>query len=104
MTTHREENVDFIDNLKGIILGVSEASNISGLPVAFLAHPRTIKRLKEFELWHWVNSLSKINVHEAVGNTLRKVHGRARCIAHARAFRENPVDCHYYYSGLSVAG
>ena len=36
------------------------------------------------------------NVHQAVGNALCKVHGRARCVTHAGAFNENPVYSHFY--------
>lgn len=67
LTTHREENVDFPDLLQGILKGVSNFSRRTGLPVLFLAHPRTLKRLKEFEVWDWANHLDGIRIHEAVG-------------------------------------
>lgn len=67
LTTHREENVDFPDFLQGILEGVSKASKKNRLPVLFLAHPRTLKRLKEFELWDWAHGLSGLQIHEAVG-------------------------------------
>lgn len=67
LTTHREENVDFVDNLKGALQGVSDASAELKLPVLFLAHPRTLKRLREFNLRDWACSLPGIRIHEAVG-------------------------------------
>jgi len=67
LTTHREENVDFSKHLKGILEGVSKASEKLKLPILFLAHPRTIKRLHEFNLWDWANSLLGIIIREAVG-------------------------------------
>jgi len=67
LTTHREENVDFPEALRGILEGVSKAGGALGLPVLFLAHPRTLKRLKEFGLWQWANSLKEVHLTEAVG-------------------------------------
>ncbi len=67
LTTHREENVDFPQFLRGILDGVSRASVKLNLPVLFLAHPRTLKRLHEFELWNWAHSLPGLLIHEAVG-------------------------------------
>jgi UDP-N-acetylglucosamine 2-epimerase (non-hydrolysing) len=67
LTTHREENVDFAELLQGSLEGVSRASNAIGIPVLFLAHPRTIKRLKEFKLWEWAHGLPGIKISEALG-------------------------------------
>jgi UDP-N-acetylglucosamine 2-epimerase (non-hydrolysing) len=67
LTTHREENVDFPQFLRGILEGVSRASVEMDLPILFLAHPRTLKRLQEFELWNWANSLPGLMIHDAVG-------------------------------------
>jgi UDP-N-acetylglucosamine 2-epimerase (non-hydrolysing) len=67
LTTHREENVDFRENLEGALQGVSDAATRSGLPVLFLAHPRTLKRLKEFDLSGWAASLPGIRIADAVG-------------------------------------
>jgi UDP-N-acetylglucosamine 2-epimerase (non-hydrolysing) len=67
LTTHREENVDFAELLKGSLEGVSRACNTVGISVLFLAHPRTIKRLKEFKLWDWVQGLPGMKISEAVG-------------------------------------
>jgi UDP-N-acetylglucosamine 2-epimerase (non-hydrolysing) len=67
LTTHREENVDFPESLRGSLEGVSLAGSAIDTPVLFLAHPRTIKRLKEFNLWDWVNGLPGIQISEALG-------------------------------------
>jgi UDP-N-acetylglucosamine 2-epimerase (non-hydrolysing) len=67
LTTHREENVDFLDSLRGALGGVSMASSAINIPVLFLAHPRTIKRLKEFKLWDWVQGLPGMKISEALG-------------------------------------
>jgi UDP-N-acetylglucosamine 2-epimerase (non-hydrolysing) len=48
LTTHREENVDFVENLAGIIKGIKSLSEASGLNIFFAAHPRTLNRLKHF--------------------------------------------------------
>jgi UDP-N-acetylglucosamine 2-epimerase (non-hydrolysing) len=67
LTTHREENVDFPELLENSLEGVSRAGNALGISVLFLAHPRTIKRLKEFDLWKWAQGLPGMRISEAVG-------------------------------------
>lgn len=67
LTTHREENVDSPEHLSRILEGVSRAGEELRLPIIFLAHPRTIKRLHEFNMWERANSLSYLRVYDAVG-------------------------------------
>jgi UDP-N-acetylglucosamine 2-epimerase (non-hydrolysing) len=67
MTSHREENVDHYENLKNLISGVNSAGNKIELPIVFLAHPRTLKRIKEFDLTEFVSSQKGLIVKEAVG-------------------------------------
>ena len=67
LTTHREENVDIKELLYSSLDGVSKFSEKSNIPIIFLAHPRTQKRLKEFSLWDWANQLPGIQLEEAVG-------------------------------------
>lgn len=67
LTMHREENVDFEANLRGALQGVSQACERLGLPVLFLVHPRTRKRLQEFKLSDWAAGLPALRLHEAVG-------------------------------------
>ncbi len=66
MTMHREENVDVEAHLRGAFEGVSAAATALGLPIVFLAHPRTRKRLLEFGLEEWASSLPGIQVEDAV--------------------------------------
>ena len=68
LTLHREENVDRRERLRGALGGVAEATASVGLaPLLFLAHPRTLKRLREFELEAWLAGLPGIRTAEAVG-------------------------------------
>lgn len=67
MTTHREENVDFEETLRGSLEGVSASAERLGMPVLLLAHPRTQKRLREFGLEAWAQKLHGLRIHEAVG-------------------------------------
>lgn len=67
LTTHREENVDnkkiLRDSLEGVSLGASKVK----LPVIFLMHPRTKKRLNEFDLYEWVHTLPNLIIQDAIG-------------------------------------
>jgi UDP-N-acetylglucosamine 2-epimerase (non-hydrolysing) len=47
-TTHREENVDNPERLQGILGGFEQVYQEFKLPVVFPAHPRTVKKMKEF--------------------------------------------------------
>jgi len=50
MTLHREENVDSEPRLRRILRGVSLASTKLGKEVVFPAHPRTVKRIKQYDI------------------------------------------------------
>jgi UDP-N-acetylglucosamine 2-epimerase (non-hydrolysing) len=50
LTLHREENVDSAGRMRAILKGVSSASEKFGLKTMFPAHPRTVKRMKQFGL------------------------------------------------------
>lgn len=67
LTLHREENVDVEENLRGALQGVSLAATTLEIPVIFLAHPRTQKRLHEYGLQQWIAELPMISVHDGVG-------------------------------------
>jgi UDP-N-acetylglucosamine 2-epimerase (non-hydrolysing) len=67
LTTHREENVDSADNLKGIILGMKNVSERFEKKIIFLAHPRTQKRIKQFRLTDLINTIPNFMVKDAVG-------------------------------------
>ena len=67
LTTHREENVDFKENLLGIFEGIGLVARKFNKPVFFVAHPRTVKRLQEFSLLEWVDSLPGLQIIPAMG-------------------------------------
>lgn len=50
LTLHRQENVDNIEVLLSIIEGLKQISEISGTQIIFPIHPRTEKRLTEFNI------------------------------------------------------
>lgn len=49
-TIHRQENVDVKEKLQKILNGFRFVCNEINLPIIYPIHPRTMKRLKEFEL------------------------------------------------------
>lgn len=63
MTLHRAENVDYKKTLSSIINAVIETKH----NVIFPAHPRTIKRLKEFNLYNKLLNSKNILLLNAVG-------------------------------------
>jgi len=67
LTTHREENVDSKENLENIILGMKNVCEKFNKPVIFLAHPRTKKRIEQFNLTNLINSIPNFIVKDAVG-------------------------------------
>ena len=50
VTAHREENVDNVKRLSGILNGLKLIHEEFKLPVIFPIHPRTLRRIKEFNL------------------------------------------------------
>ncbi|MBI2830664.1 MAG: UDP-N-acetylglucosamine 2-epimerase (non-hydrolyzing) [Chloroflexi bacterium] len=50
VTSHRQENVDVVHKLRGILDGLQLIHKEFGLPVIFSVHPRTQKKLEEFGL------------------------------------------------------
>lgn len=50
LTLHRQENVDSAEVLLSIIDGLTQVSEISGVQIIFPIHPRTEKRLIEFNI------------------------------------------------------
>lgn len=57
VTMHREENVDNIERLKSITKGLELISNHFELPVIVSTHPRTRKRIQEFNLDYDVSKI-----------------------------------------------
>lgn len=62
LTLHRPGNVDVPEIFKGILDSIEFLQ--ARLPVLFPAHPRTLKRLKEFGLWERVQSMSNLKILE----------------------------------------
>ncbi|MFX0170572.1 MAG: non-hydrolyzing UDP-N-acetylglucosamine 2-epimerase [Candidatus Hodarchaeota archaeon] len=50
LTLHRQENVDDIKRLKNIFVGLEKVYQKYGTPIIYPIHPRTEKRIKEFNL------------------------------------------------------
>lgn len=50
ITLHRPESVDNIDNLNKIIESLNKIIKIERLPLIFPIHPRTLKKIKEFNI------------------------------------------------------
>jgi len=67
LTTHREENVDSKENLRNIILGMKKVCEKFGKKIIFLAHPRTQKRIEQFELNKLIELIPNFIIKEAVG-------------------------------------
>jgi len=62
-TLHRGENVDNKGILSSILKGLLESKT----NMLFLAHPRTIKRLKQFGFYNKIKNSKTINIFPAVG-------------------------------------
>lgn len=58
LTLHRPTNVDNAKKLRDILVGIRDVQKL--LPVVFVVHPRTRKRLSEFRLDHIVNSMPNL--------------------------------------------
>jgi len=50
VTTHRQENVDIKERLKGILDGLELVYRKFNLPIIYPIHPRTMKKIREFGL------------------------------------------------------
>ncbi len=60
MTLHRAENVDDRETLEGLVKGILDLQ----LTILFTAHPRTVSRLKEFNLLDRLTSSDRVRVIE----------------------------------------
>jgi len=67
MTTHREENVDYPERLRGMLSGAEKVAKELGMRIVFLAHPRTQKRLQEFGLAEWARGLAGMELRDGAG-------------------------------------
>ncbi len=60
LTLHRPSNVDGKEQLTGILKAMQEIQK--KIPVIFPAHPRTLKRIKEFQLGNHISSDHRLRV------------------------------------------
>lgn len=67
VTAHREENVDFKDKLLGIIKGLQSVANKYNLPIVYPIHPRTRKRIDQFNLMGELNKIKNLKLIDPVG-------------------------------------
>jgi UDP-N-acetylglucosamine 2-epimerase (non-hydrolysing) len=65
VTLHRPSNVDEPEALRGIVRALAEVQE--RLPVLFPAHPRTVRRLREFDLESEVSALPQLQVVPPLG-------------------------------------
>lgn len=66
MTSHREENVDAPSKLEAILKGAEKTAAKVGLPVLFMAHPRTQKRIEQFGLQGLAAGLKGVSIFDAL--------------------------------------
>lgn len=67
LTIHREENVDSEKNLTNILWAVDQIGRQYGAKILFPAHPRTMKRLKFFQLEQICYEIKNLTIIEPVG-------------------------------------
>nr|MBC8466047.1 UDP-N-acetylglucosamine 2-epimerase [bacterium] len=65
MTMHRPHNVDIKENLITVLDAIDQVQK--QIPLVFSMHPRTRKRIKEFQLENRVSSMKNLTVIEPVG-------------------------------------
>jgi UDP-N-acetylglucosamine 2-epimerase len=62
LTLHRAENTDSYKNLRNIVTAIIQSNKI----IVFPAHPRTVKLLKQFQLYEKINRADNIFLIEPV--------------------------------------
>jgi len=67
LTLHREESVDFKENLKDILKGISTVAETFDYKIIFPAHPRAIKRLEYFKLDSFISAIKNLEVINPLG-------------------------------------
>ncbi|WP_211439864.1 non-hydrolyzing UDP-N-acetylglucosamine 2-epimerase [Corynebacterium glutamicum] len=74
---HREENVDRKDRLEMVLRSLNAVAEDQGLPLLLSTHPRTRKRLEQFDLF----ASNNIRLHEPLGfHDYNKLQTSARCV------------------------
>jgi UDP-N-acetylglucosamine 2-epimerase (non-hydrolysing) len=67
LTCHREENVDLVERITGIVNSVRPITETFGRTIVFPVHPRTRKRLIQFDLQKQLESNKRLFQIEPVG-------------------------------------
>ena len=67
LTAHREENVDIRDRLSEIIVSVKFISVEYNTPIIYPIHPRTQKRIQQFDLEDKVKEIDNLRLIDPVG-------------------------------------
>lgn len=67
VTVHREENVDYEENLRTVILTLEEVASTFKKDILFPIHPRTKKRLQEFGLYDAIQLVKEIRILHSLG-------------------------------------
>lgn len=67
LTLHREENVDYRENLEQIVDSLRAIAHEHGSQIIYPIHPRTKKRLKEFDLEGKAKSIQNLRIIEPLG-------------------------------------
>lgn len=62
LTSHREENVDNPERLKGILEGIKLVLAELNMPIIFPIHPRTERRIRELGLINYLDDASKMGL------------------------------------------
>ncbi|MEW1979518.1 UDP-N-acetylglucosamine 2-epimerase (non-hydrolyzing) [Citricoccus sp. NPDC079358] len=76
-SVHREENVDRKDRLEQVVASLQAVAEDQGIPLLVSTHPRTRKRLEQFDLV----SDSSIRLHEPLGfHDYNRLQLSARCV------------------------
>jgi UDP-N-acetylglucosamine 2-epimerase (non-hydrolysing) len=65
VTLHRPSNVDHFDTLKNLCKQLLDISN--NIPLIFPVHPRTLTRLKEYDLIDQLENIDTIHLSEPIG-------------------------------------
>lgn len=67
LTLHRAENTDNKERLNNIINGILKISEYYNIPIIFPIHPRTLKKLREYNLLNKLGSDKNIKIIEPTG-------------------------------------
>ncbi len=67
VTAHRQENVDNKKHLSGIIEALKKLSEKYNIPIIYPIHPRTKKRIKEFNFEEIIDKIKNLKIIDPLG-------------------------------------